>query len=180
MIPHEAQPARPLIGRFPSDSVAPQTLPSTSQTLVVKSSVEKCQPQAEEEDKQESHSELLAKKIAESKAFERKLITAKELGQMEEKYYQHQLSNCLQDSFQPNVLEQGNQLDAFVESSIDLLPDGGRERVESGYDEQSLVNALSPPRRSAQRGNPADYQSPSSQNVRSRAQASAGPRRSVG
>ena len=41
-------------------------------------------------------------------------------------------------------------MDAFVESSIDLPADGGRERVESGYDDQSLVNALSPPRRSGQ------------------------------
>ena len=41
----------------------------------------------EEEDKQESKEELLERKKAESKAFERKLITAKELGQMEEKYY---------------------------------------------------------------------------------------------
>ena len=96
---------------------------------------------------EESKEAILEKKKAESRAFERKLITARELGLMEEKYYQHQLTNCLQDSYQPNVLEQGNQLDAFVESSIDLPADGGRERVESGYDDQSLVNALSPPRR---------------------------------
>ena len=53
---------------------------------------------------------------------------------------------CLQESFQPNVLEHGNhQLDALAESSIEDLNGG---RIESGYiEEQSLVNALSPPRR---------------------------------
>ena len=46
------------------------------------------------------------------------------------------------------MLEQGNQLDAFVESSIEVIGNGiDRDRVESGYDDQSLVNALSPPRR---------------------------------
>ena len=83
------------------------------------------------------------------------------------------------------MLEQGNQLDAFVESSIDP-GEGGRERAESGYDEQSLVNALSPPqRRSGQSGGRTgmatfEGQSPASLNMRSRAQASGGPRRSVG
>ena len=95
-----------------------------------------------------SKEQLLERKKAESRAFERKLITAKELGRLEEKYYQHQLSNCLQDSYQPNVLEQGNQLDAFIESSIELLNNGMvNDRLESGYEDQSLVNALSPPRR---------------------------------
>lgn len=95
-----------------------------------------------------SKEQLLERKKVESRAFERKLVTAKELGRLEEKYYQHQLSNCLQDSYQPNVLEQGNQLDAFIESSIELLNNGMvNDRLESGYEDQSLVNALSPPRR---------------------------------
>ena len=95
-----------------------------------------------------SKAQLLESKKVESRAFERKLITGKELGRLEEKYYQHQLSNCLQDSYQPNVLEQGNQLDAFIESSIELLNNGMvNDRLESGYEDQSLVNALSPPRR---------------------------------
>lgn len=116
--------------------------------------------------------ELLEQKKAQSRAFERKLITAKELGHLEEKYYQHQLSNCLQESYQPNVLEQGNQLDAFVESSIEVLGNGERERLESGYEDQSLVNALSPPRRAGASVRNGDFSAPASQNVRSRAQAS--------
>jgi len=52
---------------------------------------------------------------------------------LEEKYYQHQLQNCLQESYQPNVLEQGNQLDAFVESSIEDINNG---RIESNYIEE--------------------------------------------
>ena len=88
------------------------------------------------------------------------------------------------------MLEQGNQLDAFVESSIEVLAgNGDRDRVESGNDEQSLVNALSPPRRpgtnnrsgaDARNGNNDTFmQGPQQQNVRSRAQAN-GVRREVG
>ena len=49
----------------------------------------------EEEEKGPSKEQLLERRKAEARAFERKLITAKELGHLEEKYYQHQLSNCL-------------------------------------------------------------------------------------
>ena len=40
-----------------------------------------------------SHNRVDSVEYAE--AFERKMITARELGHLEEKYYQHQLSNCL-------------------------------------------------------------------------------------
>ena len=38
-----------------------------------------------------SAQEMLERRKAEAKAFERKLLTAKELGMLEEKYYTHQL-----------------------------------------------------------------------------------------
>ena len=108
------------------------------------------QDSADEEEKgfQPTKNELLEKKKLESQTYERKMLTAKELGHLEEKYYRDQLNSCLHESYQPNVLEQGNQLDAFVESSIEVLNGGAwqndRDRQgESGYVEQSLVNALS-------------------------------------
>ena len=59
-----------------------------------------------------------------------------------------------------------------------------RERLESGYEDQSLVNALSPPRRNnAQalaRNNAANDFSTPSQTMRARAQASGDQRRGVG
>ena len=67
------------------------------------------------------------------------------------------------------MLEQGNnQLDALAESSIEDMNGG---RGESGYiEEQSLVNALSPPRRpgSQARGSVADLFTPASQTMRVR------------
>lgn len=57
---------------------------------------------------------------------------------LEEKYYEHQLQNCLQDSYQPNVLETGNNLDAFQESSIEVMNNGWaneRDRLESNHED---------------------------------------------
>lgn len=75
------------------------------------------------------------------------------------------------------MLEVGNQLDAFGESSIEDMNYG---RVESHYnEEQSLVNALSPARRAGRAA--VDFSTPASQNMRMRAQdAATGQRRAVG
>ena len=103
----------------------------------------------EEKGYEPSRNELLEKKKAESLSYERKMLTARELGHLEEKYYRDQLNSCLHESYQPNVLEQGNQLDTFVESSIEVLNGGAtwqndnQRQGESQYVEQSLVNALS-------------------------------------
>jgi hypothetical protein len=82
MIPHEAQPVKPLIGKFLSDDKKPV---QAQQMVVLTNTAD------DEEEKKEavelSAEEFLDKKRVDARTFERKLLTAKELGQMEEKYY---------------------------------------------------------------------------------------------
>ena len=68
---------------------------------------------------------------------------------MEEKYYNDQIEERKRESnlYQPFVLEQGrDRIDSFHESSIEGNNGWQNERGQSGmlYDDQSLVNALSP------------------------------------
>jgi len=58
--------------------------------------------------KAETEPKTIEQQAQESHEFERNLILAKELGQMEEKYYQDQIQLCIQqDLFVPGVLEEG-------------------------------------------------------------------------
>ena len=105
MIPHESQSGKPLIGKFASDVIASITDPAVAHQIALAGggSSAVAPRDADDEDEEskdeglQAHhelqaarkAELLMKKKAESRTFERKLLTAKELGLLEEKYYEH-------------------------------------------------------------------------------------------
>ena len=103
---------------------------------------------------------------------------------MEETYYKDQIDNRLRESmFQAQVLAEGRgRIESFQESSIEPNNGWPNERAQSGmlYEDQSLVNALSPqtPLRPLRDSRLIDS-SPVSQGIRVRAQRS-GARRRVG
>lgn len=96
MIPYEVQPAKSWIGNFAQHRM----------------SEERQQPKSIEQKALESHE------------FERNFLVAKELGQMEEKYYQDQIQMCIQqDLFVPGVLEDSHvqgRLESIAMSSLDI------------------------------------------------------------
>ena len=104
MIPHESQSGKPLIGKFASDVIASITDPAVANQIALAGGSSAVAPRDADDEDEESKdeglqahhelqaarkAELLMKKKAESRTFERKLLTAKELGLLEEKYYEH-------------------------------------------------------------------------------------------
>lgn len=106
MIPHDALPSIPLIGKFQSDEVEADKVGqlvvppgATHSTAIIAARVAAAAlatEKAQEDNKSEpTKSELLEARKAKSRAFQRRLMTAKGLGVQDEKYYQDQLQLCL-------------------------------------------------------------------------------------
>ena len=95
MIPYEVQPTRSLIGRF----TQAQPLQESQQVALTNDK------EMDTEDVQEESK--FDQEVEQSRIFERKLILAKELGMMEEKYYKDQIDERRRESnlYQPFVLE---------------------------------------------------------------------------
>ena len=91
MIPHDALPSRPLIGKFKSDEVEaaatvilPLVAPSTTAVVLARTAAlankKDNDDKVEESKKELSKAELLETRKAKSRAFERRLMTSKGLG----------------------------------------------------------------------------------------------------
>ena len=93
MIPHEAQPTKPLIGKFLSDEMKPKGEEGSKKLVSARGARSSAAAKAQQQNQlaevahEISPETKLEEKKAKAKAFEIKQLTARELGLMEEKYY---------------------------------------------------------------------------------------------
>ena len=86
MIPYEVQPTRSLIGRFTQPQPLQESQPAATQLALQGASSK--MDEDEEEEKKDEKQRRFEEVIEQARIYERRQETARQLGTMEENYYQ--------------------------------------------------------------------------------------------